>query len=128
MNIDIKSSARTLIVAALLAGAAAAQPPGRGIDMEQMTVLLDLDDYQRSEVERILEEQRAAAMARRDEAQASGARPSREEMQAYRAQAAEDLRTKLQAVLTVEQIEKFEALMPDRGRGFGRRDRREHGE
>ncbi len=103
-------------VFALTAAAASAQPPhapgGRGgpPDMERLTVLLDLDTYQKSEVERILTEQRAAMRATREQHVESGERPSREDMLARREQGRAELITKLQAVLTESQIAKFKVL------------------
>lgn len=118
----MKLIAYSIALSMLLIGGATAQPPGRGIDIERMAVLLDLDDYQKGEVQRILEEQRSAAGAARQAMQESGERPPREEMMARRQQAAEDMRTQLQSVLTQDQLEKFEVLM-ERPRGEGRRGR-----
>jgi hypothetical protein len=100
----------------LTAAAASAQPPqapgGRGgpPDIERLTVLLDLDAYQKGEVERILTEQRAAMRATREQHVEAGERPSREDMQARREQGRAELITKLQAVLTESQIAKFKVL------------------
>jgi hypothetical protein len=108
----------TYLAAALVltAAAASAQPPhapgGRGgpPDIERLTVLLDLDAYQKGEVERILTEQRAAMRATREQHVESGERPSREEMHTRREQGRAELITKLQAVLTEPQIAKFKVL------------------
>lgn len=101
----------------LTAAAASAQPPpnapgGRGgpLDIETLTVLLDLDTYQKGEVQRILTEQRETMRSTRQQLVDSGERPSRDEMQARRAQGREELITKLQAVLTESQIAKFKVL------------------
>ena len=100
-----------------------AQPPGpRMPDMEKLTILLELDAYQQSEVERILQAQRETMRSRFDNE--AGERPSREEMRATREAARADVLTQLQSVLTASQIEKFEVLTqrPARGRrGEGRR-------
>jgi len=120
---------RTIYIAiaaiALSAGAASAQPPdvpqgppGGPGNIERLTVLLDLDAYQKTEVERILGEQRATMMAERKAREATGERPSFEEMHARREQAQQDTLAKLQGVLTEQQIAKFKLLMePMGGRG-----------
>lgn len=113
-----------IAVLGLAAAAVSAQPPGpRGgpPDIERLTVLLDLDTYQKGEVERILGEQRAAMMATRSELAASGERPSFEEMRARREQNQQEVLTKLQSVLTEPQIAKFKVLMErPEGRGGSR--------
>ena len=93
--------------------------------MERMAVLLDLDDYQKAEVQRILEEQRSAARAAREAMRESGERPTREEMVARRQEAAANTLAQLQSVLTPEQLTKFEVLM-ERPRESGPRDGGRH--
>jgi hypothetical protein len=85
-------------------------------DMERLTILLDLDAYQASEVERILQAQRETMRSRFSER--TGERPSFEEMRAAREAARAELLTQLQSVLSASQIEKFEVLTerPARGR------------
>jgi hypothetical protein len=117
------------------ATAASAQPAGGprhgppGQDIERLAVLLDLDAYQKTEVERVLNEQRATMQAERKAHEASGERPSFEEMHARREQAHQDTLTKLASVLTELQITKFKLLTePPAGgrfrgpRGEGRAD------
>ena len=112
----------------LTAAAASAQPPhapgGRGgpPDIERLTVLLDLDAYQKGEVERILTEQRETMRSTRQQLADSGERPSREDMQARRELGRAELITKLQSVLTESQIAKFKVLTerPNGPRGGGR--------
>lgn len=121
---------KTLTVMLLLVSALAAAEPQRPphppmMPIDDLAVLLDLDDSQKAEVQRVLDEQRAAREAKRQEIQATGERPTREEMQAYREEAREAVRMSLQNVLTPEQLEKFEVLMknrPGRGRPHPRRD------
>jgi hypothetical protein len=96
-------------------------PGGRGADIERLAVLLDLDPYQKQEVERVLEEQREAARAERDAREATDERPSFEELQSRREQAREGTITKLQGVLTELQITKLKLLMEPRAGGEGRR-------
>jgi len=122
----MKLATYLLALSTLFVGVATAQPPGRGTDMERMAVLLDLDEYQQTEVKRILEEQRSAARAAREAMRESGERPSREDMQARRQQAEENTLAQLQSVLTPEQIIKFEVLM-ERPRGAGPAGRGRHG-
>ena len=114
----------------LAAATASAQPPrpppgGPFLDIERLTILLDLDAYQKGEVERLLNEQREQMRATRDALEDSGERPSFEEMHARREQARTELVTKLETVLTPQQITKFKVLTerpngPRGGRGRGR--------
>jgi hypothetical protein len=114
-----------LAVVALAAGAVSAQPPGPPpggrFDMDDLAILLDLDAYQKGELERVLTEQRAAQRAAREQraAAAEDERPSREEMHSLREQNREALFGKLQNTLTEQQLTKLKILMepPQRGRG-----------
>jgi hypothetical protein len=112
----------TFLLASVVAAAAFAQPPGGpgfggpvaplGANLERLTVLLDLDAYQKQEVERVLKEQREAMRAERATREsADGARPSFSEMQARREQADRETLAKLQGVLTEQQITKLKLLM-----------------
>jgi hypothetical protein len=115
-----------ILVAALglAATVALAQPPPGGFggppgaDIERLTVLLDLDPYQKQEVERVMKEQRAAFRAERE---ATDERPSFEEMQARREQVLQATIAKLQGVLTEQQITKLKLLMEPPAGGLGRR-------
>jgi hypothetical protein len=104
-------------------------PPARvapGPKMDRLALLLDLDAYQKTEVEKILKEQHEQMRADFAAARASGTRPSREEMKAKREQAKQELHTKLSAVLNETQLKKFDALHehgPGPGRGFGKHGR-----
>jgi hypothetical protein len=101
-------------VLGLASGIAVAQPPegprGGALDIERLAILLDLDAYQKGEVERVLEEQRAARLAAREERAASGERPTREEMFAQREEARAALRSQLQNILTEQQLTKLDVL------------------
>ena len=113
-----------LIVAAVLAmGTAAADGPRRpdGPNIERLAVLLDLDDYQAQEVDRIMSEHRQAAEAKREAHRASGERPDRETIRAEREQMREALRTELATVLSAEQLEKLDVLREMRGDRHPRR-------
>lgn len=123
-------------VLGMAAVAASAQPPagapggpphgGPGFggppDVERIAVLLDLDPYQKGEVQRVLTAQREAMRAERQQARASGQKPSFEEMRAKR-QANEDaIVGQLKNVLSDTQITKLKVLMePPRGGGRGPR-------
>ena len=108
-----------LIAAALLASAVALAGPHegqRGPDMDRMAVLLDLNDSQKAEVQKVLSEQHDKVKAAHDQAHAAGTKPSREERQKFHEELKQDTVTKLQGVLSADQIKKFEVLM-DRPRG-----------
>jgi Spy/CpxP family protein refolding chaperone len=96
-------------------------PPG--LDINRLTVLLDLDRYQQGQVQQVLTDQRNAMRAERQAAQqaaqASGTRPSFADMQARRAQAQQDLIDKLSGVLTDVQITKLKVLLEPPHGGFG---------
>ncbi len=106
----------------------ATPPPARvapGPDMDRLALLLDLDAYQKTEVEKILKEQHEQMRAEFQAARASGTRPTRDEMKAKRDQARQELHTKLSVVLNETQLKKFDALHergPGPGRGFGKYD------
>ena len=97
------------------AGAALCQPPGLPaggpFDIERLAILLDLDAYQKNEVERVLQEQRDARIAAREERAESGERPSPEELRAQREQSREQLFGQLQNTLTELQMTKLKLLM-----------------
>jgi hypothetical protein len=122
-----------IVVFGLAAGAASAQPPGPppggpggpgGI--ERLAVLLDLDAYQKGEVERVLKEQREAMIAARPQRD-SGERPSFEEMRTRREALEQETLTKLQSVLTEQQITKFKLLAEGPGRNGPRGPRGQGG-
>ena len=116
----MKTVAYVIAFLAVLSGVAMAQPSEQLNRMDRMGILLDLDDYQKTEVQRILQEQRESMRAAREAMRDSGERPSREERVARRQQAREAVMTQMQSVLTPEQITKFEVLR-DMNRGRGRR-------
>ena len=85
-----------------------------------MALLLDLDAYQKTEVEKILKEHHETRRSEIEAARASGTRPTREEMQAKREQSKQELHTKLSGVLNETQLKKFDALHEGRpGPRFG---------
>lgn len=109
----MKKIATGLITVFLFVGALAAAQPHRPpfMDIDKLAVLLDLNDQQKGEVDRVLTAQHQAAMAQRDEAKASGTRPTFDEMRAHHQQMVDDMVAKLQSTLTPNQIEKFKILM-----------------
>jgi hypothetical protein len=91
-------------------------PPG--LDIDRLAVLLDLDPYQKGQVQQALTDQRNAMRAERQADKAAGTRPSFQDMQARRAQAEQDLIGRLGTVLSDAQITKLKVLLePPRG-GF----------
>lgn len=121
---------RTVFLLAALAasGLAFAEPPagpphsGRGgPPIERLVKDLGLDAGQTTQVQAIFEQQHAKMEADRAQFESSGTRPTREQMQAKHEQANAELRTQLAAVLTAEQLAKFDAL-PKRGPGGPRGD------
>ncbi len=84
-----------LVLLALGAHGALAQSPPPGPPIEKLAAELQLDEYQRGEVKRILEEHR-------------------EQMRKHMEQARAELLQQLQSVLTAEQIEKFNKLQEER--------------
>lgn len=109
----MKKLATGLITVFLFVGALAAAQPHRPpfMDIDKLAVLLDLNDSQKGEVDRVLTEQRDAFKAKHDQVRASGERPSFEEMQAHHQQMVDDMVAKLQDTLSPKQIEKFKILM-----------------
>ena len=129
----MKTKVTLFALAWLTSGIALAQAPAmaHGSDaerMDRMALLLDLDAYQKTEVEKVLKEHHEKMRSEHEAMRASGTRPSREEMQAKREQSKEELRTKLSGILNETQMKKFEALKEGRGHGPGRfGGKKEHG-
>ena len=97
----------------LVAGAAFAEPPGGsppGFDIDRLAVLLELEEHQKVLVQSILDAQHEEMRSQRQRDHASGVRPSREEMQRQREALKQSTLSRLQSVLTTEQLAKFEAL------------------
>lgn len=103
-----------LVAAALLTSAVAfAHPHGgpQGPDMDRMAVLLDLNDSQKAEVQKIFTEQHEKMKAAHDQAHSAGTKPTRDEREKFHQEMKQDMTTKLQAVLSADQMKKFDALM-----------------
>lgn len=112
-----------LIAAAMLASTVALAHPDHGPpgpDMDRMAILLDLNDSQKSEVQKIFNEQHEKMKAVHDQANSAGTKPTREERAKFHEEMKQDLTTKLQAVLSPEQMKKFAALA-DHPHGAGHR-------
>ena len=92
---------------------------GPGLDINKVTVLLDLDPYQQQQVQQALTDERNAMRTQRQNDKAAGTRPSFQEMQARRAQAEQDLVGKLSTVLSDGQITKLKVLLEPPHGGFG---------
>ena len=121
--------ARLLAVALLWAGTALAQapdgpPPGGGpgmrhenpaARMDRLATLLDLTDAQKAQVSAILEQQHQKMQAAREQEQASGTKPTAAQMKAMHEQMQQETLAKLTPVLSPAQLQKFQALMAERG-------------
>ena len=124
-----------ITVLGLAAGAANAQPPGPPpggrFDLDNLAILLDLDPYQKGEVGRVLDEQRAAMQAEREAQRAAREQsqsstqsqpPPRDELRARQEENRDQVFTKLQNVLSEQQMTKLKILMqPPQGGGGGGR-------
>ena len=89
-------------------------PPRGGPPFEQIAKELNLDENQKPEVKRILEEQRAKRDAERQQFMASGQRPSREEMQTRMQQSDAALLQQLTGVLRTDQLAKWKEMQEER--------------
>jgi Spy/CpxP family protein refolding chaperone len=75
---------------------------------------LNLDDAQKAEVKRILEEQRARNENERKLFEASGQRPTPDEMRTQMKQHDQELTQALSSVLSAEQLAKLKAIQDER--------------
>ena len=99
----------------MVSAVALAQSPTPGASaprshIDRLEILLDLDAYQKQEVEKILEAQRADLRAKREQARESNVRPSREQRMAERAAEQQATREKLAKILSDQQLKKFDVL------------------
>lgn len=93
----------------LLAGPVVAAPPP-GMDIDKLAILLDLDEYQKQQVQDVLDARRTAFEAERAKFEATGERPDFDAIKARRDAAREETLASLADVLSPEQLEKFEIL------------------
>jgi len=89
-------------------------PPRGGPPFERIAQALNLDDNQKPEVKRILEEQRAKHEAEREKFRASGTRPTPEQMQAQMQADDAALLEQLKGVLRTDQLDKWKQLQEQR--------------
>lgn len=106
-----------VLLAAAYAVNAQSPPPGgpmRGPPFEQIAKDLNLDESQKPEVKRILEEQRAKREAEREQFRSSGQRPTPDEMRTRMQQADAELLDKLKGVLRTDQLAKWKQMQEER--------------
>jgi hypothetical protein len=113
-SLAVKRLPLTIALLAFGAGAALAEPPRGGVPIEKLATELQLDEYQKGELKRILDEQISRLEAAREQFMVSGERPSPEEMRKHMRQADQEIMQQLQSVLTAEQIDKFKELQERR--------------
>ena len=89
-------------------------PPHGGPSIEQLAKDLNLDETQKTEVKRILEEQHAKRDAERQKLMASGTRPTREQMQASMQANDAALLEQLKGVLRSDQLAKWQQMQEER--------------
>ena len=89
-------------------------PPRGGPPFERIAQELNLDETQKPEVKRILEEQRAKHEAEREKFRSSGTRPTPEQMQAQMQADDAALLTQLKGVLRTDQLDKWKELQAQR--------------
>ncbi|HEX5788050.1 MAG TPA: hypothetical protein VFY03_07705 [Woeseiaceae bacterium] len=95
----------------LLAGPAVAGPgPGPYMDIDKLAILLDLDEYQKQQVGEIVAARKEERDALRAEIEAGGERPDLATVREWHESSQAELRESLAAVLSAEQLEKFEIL------------------
>jgi Spy/CpxP family protein refolding chaperone len=114
----MKRAILSLLALLLTSQAALAQRPGGphggGMFLERIAQELSLDETQKTEVKRVLEEQRAKHQTERQNMASSGERPNREQMQAIFQQHDKELRDALRGVLTADQLVRLQQLQDER--------------
>lgn len=113
----MKKSPWVLSVLVATTGLVLAHPPDArhgGPPIDEIATELGLDDTQKSELQRIFDEQRAKMKEERAQLESAGQRPSREEMRAKHEEKRAEMHQQLSTVLTAEQLAKFEKLMQER--------------
>ncbi len=113
-----------LMAAAMLASAVALAHPhdgAHGPDLDRMAILLDLNDSQKAEVQKIFDEQHQKLEAAHEERRSAGTKPTRKERARFHEDMKQEMTARLQGVLSADQMKKFEVLMdrPQRHRGHG---------
>jgi len=114
---------RILLTTALLwAAVAFAQAPASHEEnaahrMDNLAVLLDLTDSQKTSVQAVLQEEHAKMKAFHEQAQASGTRPTHEQMRSQLDQIQQETLSKLSSVLDASQLKKFQIILQERMHG-----------
>ena len=114
--------ATVLALALMCAGAAFAQSPPaappaaqqaarQAEHMNNLGVLLDLTDQQKTQVQTILQAEHAQMKAAFDQAKSSGSKPDWQQMKALHQQVEQETLQKLTPVLSALQLKKFQVLM-----------------
>jgi hypothetical protein len=109
-----------------LASAEPPMPMAGPLDIDKLEILLDLDAYQKGQVDRVLQELRNNDAAERKAFLSSGKRPSIEDIEAAIAARQESILFELSTVLSDKQLQKLSVLL-DMMRprpGFGPREPR----
>jgi hypothetical protein len=111
-----------LALAAMWAGAALAGAGGgdQTSHMEKLSILLDLTDAQKPQVESILQGEHQQMKALFEQTRAAGGKPDFQALHAARQQINQDTVTKLSGVLSPVQLKKFQTLQ-QMHHGFGHR-------
>jgi len=102
--------ATALLLVSSIALADPRPPEGTTAHIDRLEVLLDLDAYQKQEVQKILDTQREQQQAKRKQMRESQTRPSREQMQQEREAAKQATRAQLEKLLSEQQLKKFDVL------------------
>ena len=89
-------------------------PPRGGPPFEQIAKDLNLDENQKPEVKRIIEEQHAKREAEREKFVASGTRPTPDEMRSRMEQNDAALLQQLTGVLRTDQLDKWKQMQEER--------------
>ena len=111
-----------LALAASWAGAALAGAGGgsEASHMEKLSILLDLTDAQKPQVQSILEGEHSQMKALIEQTKAAGGKPDFQALHAAHQQINQDTLTKLSGVLSPLQLKKFQTLQ-QMHHGFGHR-------
>jgi hypothetical protein len=80
------------------------------MQIDKLEILLDLDAYQKQEVQKVLETRRSQMQAQRKQMRESQTRPPREQLQQEREAAQQETRAQLAKLLSEQQLKKFEVL------------------
>jgi hypothetical protein len=116
--------ASVVALAALWAGALMAENTTAGNQashLERLSILLDLTDAQKPQVQTILQGEHAQMKALIEQTRAAGGKPDFEALHAARQQINQDTLTKLSGVLSPVQLKKFQTLKQMQHHGFGHR-------